>query len=92
MTWGEYVILGLVLASAIALVLYRERAAAGARDFSAFLVDVRGEVLKITWPTRDDLRKATMVILLFVVLVALVIGIMDVVLQFVLVKLPAPSA
>ena len=59
-----------------------------ARELWKFLVEAKGEVAKITWPSREDLRKATMVILVFVALVSAVIGAMDIVLQFILVKLP----
>jgi preprotein translocase subunit SecE len=88
-TWVGYVVIAIVLLAAAGLVLYRERVKAGSTDFMQFLTDVAGEVRKITWPTKDDLRKATMVILLFVVVVAIVIGTMDIVLQWLLVRLPA---
>ena len=87
-TWVQGLVIALVLAAAAALIVWRERVQAFARELVAFLRDVWGEVQKITWPTRDDLRKATLVILGFVVLVALVIGAMDVVLQWLLVRLP----
>src|SRR5881628_2896856 len=45
-----------------------------------FLRDVQGEIRKVTWPTWDELKKATTVILL-----GLVIGLMDSILQFVFV-------
>ena len=51
-----------------------------------FLRDVRGEVRKVTWPTTDELKKATMVIVLFVMVLGLVIGLMDAAFQFVFVK------
>jgi len=50
-----------------------------------FLRDVRVELRKITWPTWDELKKATTVIVLFVILLGLVIGLMDSILQFVFV-------
>jgi len=50
-----------------------------------FLRDVQGEIRKVTWPTWDELKKATTVIVLFVILLGLVIGLMDSVLQFVFV-------
>ncbi len=50
-----------------------------------FLRDVRGEIRKVTWPTREELRKATLVIVIFVSLLGLVIGLMDSALQFLLV-------
>ena len=54
-----------------------------------FLRDVRTEVKKVTWPTRDEVRKATLVIVVFVTLMGVTIGVMDTVLQFVLVRLVA---
>ena len=54
-----------------------------------FLRDVRGEVHKVTWPTWDEVKKATLVIVIFVTLMGLVIGLMDTVLQLVLVRLVA---
>ena len=50
-----------------------------------FLRDVRGEIRKVTWPTWEELKKATTVIVIFVILLGLVIGLMDSVLQFVFV-------
>ncbi len=52
---------------------------------SEFLRDVRGEIRKVTWPTWEELKKATGVIIVFVLLLGLLIGFMDSVLQFVLV-------
>ena len=89
MTWVGYVLVALLLLGAAALVLYREKVKSGSSNFVQFLTDVSGEVRKITWPTKLELRKATMVILFFVILVALVIGTMDIVLQWLLVRLPA---
>jgi len=54
-----------------------------------FLRDVRGELRKVTWPTWDEVKKATLVIVAFVSLMGLTIGLMDLVLQFVLVRLVA---
>jgi preprotein translocase subunit SecE len=46
-----------------------------------FLRDVRAEVRKVTWPTWEELKKATTVIVIFVAILGLVIGWMDWVLQ-----------
>jgi preprotein translocase subunit SecE len=46
-----------------------------------FLRDVRTEVRKVTWPTWEELKKATTVIVIFVAVLGLVIGWMDWVLQ-----------
>ena len=89
MGWVGYVVVALFLVAAAGLVLYRDRVKSGSTNFVQFLADVSAEVKKITWPTRVDLRKATMVILLFVTIVAIVIGTMDIVLQWLLVRLPA---
>ena len=48
---------------------------------AAFLREVRGELRKVTWPTREELRKATVVIVIFVALLGFLIGIMDWLLQ-----------
>jgi preprotein translocase subunit SecE len=50
-----------------------------------FLRDVRNEIRKVTWPTRDELRRATLVIVVFVSLLGVIIGLMDSALQFLLV-------
>jgi len=50
-----------------------------------FLREVRGELQKVTWPGMDELRKATIVIVLFVVALGVLIGILDSLLQLVFV-------
>jgi preprotein translocase subunit SecE len=88
-SWVDALLAALLLAVAAALVVYRERVRSGAAAFTQFLREVKAEVEKITWPDKPQLRNATLVILGFVALVALVIGIMDVVLQWLVVGLPA---
>ena len=51
-----------------------------------FFRDVRAELRKVTWPTFDELRKATLVIVIFVTILGIVIGLMDAMFQFVFVK------
>ena len=51
-----------------------------------FFRDVRGELRKVTWPTLDELKKATTVIIIFVSVMGLMIGLMDAAFQFVFVK------
>ena len=51
-----------------------------------FFRDVRAEVRKVTWPTMDELKKATLVIIIFVTILGIVIGLMDATFQFVFVK------
>jgi preprotein translocase SecE subunit len=53
--------------------------------FMDFLREVRGEIQKVTWPTRVELRKATIVIVIFVAILSLVIGLLDALLQLIFV-------
>ena len=73
-----------VIAVMAALVVWREQVKAMARSTGVFVADVNGEVRKVTWPDRQQLRSATGVIILFVVIVAILIGLMDVILQLIL--------
>ena len=57
--------------------------------FIQFLRDVRNELRKVTWPTFDELKKATTVIVIFVSVLGVLIGLMDSFFQFVFVKLVA---
>ncbi len=47
-----------------------------------FVKDVRLESAKVSWPTRDELRDSTTVVLVTVVLVAAFIGVVDLILTF----------
>jgi preprotein translocase subunit SecE len=47
----------------------------------AYLQDVRSEMGKVTWPTREDLKASTTVVMLFLALLATIIGSMDQVFQ-----------
>src|SRR5204863_89157 len=49
-------------------------------------VQVPAEVRKVTWPSWDELKKATGVIVVFVIFLGVLIGLMDSVLQLVLVS------
>lgn len=46
-----------------------------------FVDDVRTETEKVTWPTREDLKASTSVTLVFLLILAAMIGGMDVVFQ-----------
>jgi len=63
------------------------RVASGARGVVAFYHAVMAEMKKVTWPEVPDVRRATVAILIFVILLALLIYIMDVALQGVLANL-----
>ena len=53
--------------------------------FMDFLREVRGEIQKVTWPTMEELRKATIVIVIFVAVLGFVIGMLDALLQLIFV-------
>ena len=49
----------------------------GIRGMQEFFEGVQAEMRKVTWPDREQLRNATAVILVFVVVLAIIIGLMD---------------
>ncbi len=51
----------------------------------AFIVAVRDELKKVTWPTRPELIKATRMIIVFSIILGLTIGLLDWLLQVILV-------
>ena len=53
---------------------------------SGFLVSVREELKKVTWPNRPELIKATRMIVVFSIILGLTIGLLDWVLQQILVE------
>ncbi len=44
-------------------------------------MEVRTEVEKVTWPTREDLKTHTVVVLWFLAILAVAVGAMDVTFQ-----------
>ncbi len=42
-----------------------------------FIDDVRAESAKVSWPTREELRDSTIVVIVTVILVSIFIGIVD---------------
>lgn len=48
-----------------------------AQKSAAYLHDVRVELRKVSWPSWDDLRKSTGVIIVIVAIVGVIIGLMD---------------
>jgi preprotein translocase subunit SecE len=42
-----------------------------------FIGDVRAESAKVSWPTREELRDSTIVVIVTVILVSIFIGIVD---------------
>ena len=42
-----------------------------------FLKETRAELVKITWPTRDELRESTIVVIITVIIITIFIGAVD---------------
>ena len=55
----------------------QENVATNATGWKRFLRDVRGELKKVSWPTRKELMTHTVVVFVAVLLVALLIWGMD---------------
>jgi len=55
------------------------------RAWEFVTVQVPAEVRKVTWPSWEELKKATGVIIVFVILLGVLIGLMDSTLQLVFV-------
>jgi len=47
------------------------------QQFREYLKDVRSELGKVSWPTREELRDSTLVVIVTVLLVAAFIGLVD---------------
>jgi preprotein translocase subunit SecE len=50
-----------------------------AQRSAGYLRDVRAEIRKVTWPTWPDLRRTTVIVSIFVIVIGIIIGIMDVI-------------
>lgn len=74
-----------VLLGAVALLVWRQPVFAFAQRSAAYMHDVRAELRKVSWPTWDDLRKSTVVIIILVVVVGVIIGVMDLVFSKILI-------
>ncbi len=62
-----------------------ERAPGRIARAGEFLVATRAEMRKVTWPSRDELVKATRMIVVLSLILGVTIGLLDVVLQKLLV-------
>ena len=49
--------------------------------FTKYVEDSRAELRKVTWPSAKDTRKATLMVLIIVALMAVVLGVVDLVLS-----------
>ena len=54
------------------------------KETRAFLEESWAELQKVTWPDRDQLQNATLVVIAFTIAISLVIWMMDGVVRFIL--------
>jgi len=54
------------------------------RKIPTFFSEVKGELKKSTWPSRDELVESTIVVILSVILLGVFIGVSDKVLELVI--------
>lgn len=82
---------GLVLGAAVGavgagvLIRWRQRVADSAVRLVRFLGEVRTEIKKVTWPGWEELKKSTVVIIIFVIIIGIIIGLMDLLFSLILV-------
>ena len=57
------------------------------KETRAFLEESWGELQKVTWPDRDQLQNATLVVIAFTIAISLVIWTMDGVVRFLLTQI-----
>jgi len=53
------------------------------KDIRDFTEGVQAEMRRVTWPDREELRRATAVILVFVIILGFIIGGMDMVFSWI---------
>jgi preprotein translocase subunit SecE len=80
---------GVAVLGATALARWRQPVFGAAAKTARYLGEVRAEVRKVTWPGWDELRKSTVVIIIFIIVLGIVISLMDYVFSLLLVQLPA---
>lgn len=54
---------------------------------SEFYQEVKVEMSKVTWPTKEDLKASTVIVLLCLAIFGVVIGCFDFIFQFVMVRI-----
>ncbi len=54
------------------------------RETRTFLEESWGELQKVTWPDRDQLQNATLVVIAFTIAISIVIWLMDGLVRFIL--------
>lgn len=85
MSIGLMVFSALAASAVVAGLIWRQPLLAFAAKSTAYVREVRVEIRKVSWPTWEDLRRSTVVIIIIVVLVGAIIGLMDLLFQWILI-------
>lgn len=70
-----YRVLGLVALGVIALIIAAQTVKG--KSFTALLKDARMEIRKVVWPTRQELVQTTFMVVVFVLIVAFLLWVID---------------
>jgi len=84
---GWMITAAVAVLAGVAVLFWRQPIFAFALKSSAYMHEVRAEVRKVSWPTWDDLRKSTLVIIVIVVIVGAIIGLLDLMFQWILIDM-----
>ena len=87
MSIGLMITAAFALLAGVAALVWRQPILAFSLRSTAYIRQVREEVQKVSWPTWDDLRKSTLVIVVIVVIVGAIIGLMDLLFSWVLIDM-----
>jgi preprotein translocase SecE subunit len=52
-----------------------------------FYYEVRNELSKVAWPSKDDLKSSTSVVLVLLIIMAAGVGVVDLILQWIMVSI-----
>lgn len=74
---GQIVVWTFLGTVVVALAVYREPVMAAGLRTKAYLKDVRSEIKKVSWPDAAELKRSTLVIIVFVSILGVIIGVMD---------------
>lgn len=83
MSWPQYVLLGIVLLVVILAVVNRAKLRNFWTATKKFLREVRVEMQKVTWPTRNDVYASTVIVLISVVVLSVIISAWDQILSLI---------
>jgi preprotein translocase subunit SecE len=55
----------------------KKQAVESSKGIGKFLKEIKGEIKRITWPPKNQIKKSTIIVLLFCCVYAAIVGVMD---------------